>query len=168
MCDLIYVKHLYSSFPQFFADSKRLAAGVPDPFLGPKEVRLLLVCRGFVGKVLISDRSIATNSPGSTFRFFGLFGVYYSLQYLSLSDATVLTFLAPICTAVAGSLLLGENFTRREALAGSECLIFLISVYNHTPDCRPLSCKSYRGYSHRKTDCSLWLIFPCSNIDAQS
>lgn len=76
-----------------------LSTGVPEPFLGPKGVRLLLVLRGFSG-------------------FFGLFGIYYSLQYLSLSDATVLTFLAPLCTAVAGALLLGEQFTRRQALAG--------------------------------------------------
>ncbi|PPR00561.1 hypothetical protein CVT24_005464 [Panaeolus cyanescens] len=76
-----------------------LAAGVPDPFLGPKGVRLLLVCRGFFG-------------------YFGLFGIYYSLQYLTLSDATVLTFLAPITTGIAGALLLGETFTKRQALAG--------------------------------------------------
>jgi drug/metabolite transporter (DMT)-like permease len=52
-------------------------------------------------------------------RFFGLFGVYYSLQYLSLSDATVLTFLAPLTTAIAGALLLGESFTLKQASAGS-------------------------------------------------
>ncbi|KAI0030026.1 drug/metabolite transporter superfamily, partial [Vararia minispora EC-137] len=72
---------------------------VPDPFLGPKGVRLLLVFRGFVG-------------------FFGLFGVYFSLQYLSLSDATVLTFLSPIFTGIAGSLFLKEPFSRKELLAG--------------------------------------------------
>lgn len=53
-------------------------------------------------------------------RFFGLFGIYYSLQYLSLSDATVLTFLAPLCTAIAGALFLKENFRRTQALAGCE------------------------------------------------
>ncbi|KAI0316295.1 EamA-like transporter family-domain-containing protein [Amylostereum chailletii] len=72
---------------------------VPDPFLGPKGVRLLLVFRGFIG-------------------FFGLFGVYYSLQYLSLSDATVLTFLSPIFTGIAGALILGEQFSKRQMLAG--------------------------------------------------
>lgn len=76
-----------------------LSTGVPEPFLGPKGVRLLLISRGFSG-------------------FFGLFGIYYSLQYLSISDATVLTFLAPLCTAVAGALLLGEKFTHRQAFAG--------------------------------------------------
>ncbi|TEB26480.1 DUF6-domain-containing protein [Coprinellus micaceus] len=74
-------------------------AKVPDPILGPKEVRLLLAFRGFTG-------------------FFGLFGVYYSLQYLSLSDATVLTFLSPMTTAIAGALLLGERFSWKQAAAG--------------------------------------------------
>ncbi|KAI0065193.1 DUF6-domain-containing protein [Artomyces pyxidatus] len=72
---------------------------VPDPILGPKGVRLLLVFRGFIG-------------------FFGLFGVYYSLSYLSLSDATVLTFLAPIFTGFTGALFLKEPFSRKELLAG--------------------------------------------------
>lgn len=51
-------------------------------------------------------------------RFFGLFGVYYSLQYLSLSDATVLTFLGPLFTGVTGALFLKEKFTLKEGLAG--------------------------------------------------
>ena len=51
-------------------------------------------------------------------RFFGLFGIYYSLQYLSLSDATVLTFLVPLCTAMSGALFLGEIISYREAFAG--------------------------------------------------
>lgn len=55
-------------------------------------------------------------------RFFGLFGIYYSLQYLSLSDSTVLTFLAPMCTAAAGALILKEPFSIKEALAGGERL----------------------------------------------
>ncbi|KAI0791435.1 DUF6-domain-containing protein [Abortiporus biennis] len=82
---------------------------VPDPFLGPKGVRLLLVTRGFVG-------------------FFGLFGVYYSLQYLSLSDATVLTFLAPMCTVFTGAIFLKEGFAIREALAGLCALVGVILI----------------------------------------
>ncbi|TCD70378.1 hypothetical protein EIP91_003730 [Steccherinum ochraceum] len=77
---------------------------VPDPFLGPKPVRWLLALRGFVG-------------------FFGLFGVYYSLQYLSLSDATVLTFLAPMCTTVTGAIFLKEELSWRQAVAGL-CSLF--------------------------------------------
>jgi drug/metabolite transporter (DMT)-like permease len=54
--------------------------------------------------------------------FFALFGVYYSLQYLSLSDATVLIFLSPFCTAIAGALILGENFRLSQAFAGGKWL----------------------------------------------
>ncbi|KAH9849174.1 DUF6-domain-containing protein [Lenzites betulinus] len=82
---------------------------VPDPILGPKGVRLLLVGRGFFG-------------------FFGLFGVYYSLQYLSLSDATVLTFLAPMCTAVTGAVLLHEQLSWREAVAGLASLLGVVLI----------------------------------------
>ncbi len=57
-------------------------------------------------------------------RFIGLFGIYFSLQYLSLSDATVLTFLAPICTVFTGAILLGETFSHRQILAGSKQHIF--------------------------------------------
>ncbi|KAF8895164.1 drug/metabolite transporter superfamily [Infundibulicybe gibba] len=86
-----------------------LSAGVPDPFLGPEGVRILLAFRGFTG-------------------FFSLLGMYYSLQYLSLSDATVLTFLAPSCTAIAGSLLLNEKFSVREALAGMSSLFGVVLI----------------------------------------
>jgi drug/metabolite transporter (DMT)-like permease len=58
-------------------------------------------------------------------RFVALFGMYYSLQYLSLSDATVLSFLSPLTTAVAGALLLNESFTRKEAFAGSEIIVII-------------------------------------------
>lgn len=51
-------------------------------------------------------------------RFTGIFGLYFSLQYLSLSDATVLTFLVPLSTAVAGALILKESFSVREGIAG--------------------------------------------------
>jgi drug/metabolite transporter (DMT)-like permease len=49
----------------------------------------------------------------------GIFGVYYSLQYLSLSDSIVLTFLSPLSTAIAGALVLNEKFKKGESLAGS-------------------------------------------------
>ncbi|KAF8623271.1 hypothetical protein AX17_007477 [Amanita inopinata Kibby_2008] len=88
----------------------RLGTGIPDPIVGPKGIRLLLLFRGLSG-------------------FVGLFGIYYSLQYLSLSDATVLTFLTPLCTAVAGALFLRETFRRTQAFAGvvSLCGVVLIA-----------------------------------------
>ncbi|KAJ7736754.1 hypothetical protein DFH07DRAFT_753255 [Mycena maculata] len=77
---------------------------VPHPIIGPEGVRILLVFRGISG-------------------FVGLSGTYFALQYLSLSDVTVLAFLVPMCTALSGSLFLKETFTRREAIAGL-CSLF--------------------------------------------
>ena len=82
---------------------------IPDYFLGPKEVRLLLVVRGVVG-------------------FFGLFGIYYSLQYLDLSDATVLTFLTPILTGYFGRIFLKEPFLRTELYAGFVSLLGVVLI----------------------------------------
>ena len=70
----------------------------PDFPLGMKEVRWLLVARGFGG-------------------FFGVFGMYYSLLYLPLADATVITFLSPSLACWACSLLINEPFGRIEQLA---------------------------------------------------
>lgn len=53
----------------------------------------------------------------SPFQIHGLIGED-SLQYLPLSDATVITFLAPIVTCWACSFLLHEPFTRNEQIAG--------------------------------------------------
>ncbi|KAJ4009484.1 hypothetical protein NW752_009075 [Fusarium irregulare] len=72
---------------------------VPDFPLGPREVRGLLFLRGMAGSV-------------------GLFGLYYSLSYLDVSDATVITFLVPTLTAFIAWVALREPFTVNEALAG--------------------------------------------------
>lgn len=66
------------------------------PF-GMPEVRWLLVCRGLGG-------------------FFGVFGMYYSLLYLPIADATVITFLAPGLSCWLCSKLINEPFTRIEKL----------------------------------------------------
>ncbi|KAF8910284.1 hypothetical protein CPB85DRAFT_693294 [Mucidula mucida] len=111
-----------------FSVAYMLMRGVNDPWIGPKGVRLLLWFRGFSG-------------------FFGLFGIYFSLKYLSLSDATVLTFLAPFCTGIAGAVFLKERYTYREALAGLCSLLgvvliarpaFLFGHLSSTPDVSPV------------------------------
>jgi len=96
-----------ASFRRFPRDSESLTwslinirywKGIPNPSLGPKGVRTLLVLRGFSG-------------------FFTLSGMYFSLQYLSLSDATVLTFIAPILTGFSGAVFLKESLSIGEVLA---------------------------------------------------
>lgn len=74
-------------------------AQVPDP-LGRRPVIGLLTLRAVGG-------------------FFGVFGLYYSVKYLPLSEATVLTFLAPILSCYATSLFAPhETFTWKQQLAG--------------------------------------------------
>lgn len=51
------------------------------------------------------------------YSFFGVFGMYYSLQYLPLADCTVLTFLAPGLVCWVCSILIKEPFTRIEKIA---------------------------------------------------
>lgn len=82
---------------------------VPDPLLGPKPVRGWLILRGLVG-------------------FFGLFGSYTSLQYLSLSDCTVLNFLAPSITGIMAAFFLSEPYTLKEAGAAAVSLFGTVLV----------------------------------------
>ncbi|KAG0704050.1 hypothetical protein DFH29DRAFT_873999 [Suillus ampliporus] len=82
---------------------------IPDPIAGPKGVRTLLVIRGITG-------------------FFGLCGLYWSLQYLSVADATILTFLAPLTTAVAGCILLKESYSVKQAVAGVISLLGVVFI----------------------------------------
>lgn len=86
-----------------------IVTGVPDPIIGPKGVRTLLVIRGISG-------------------FLGICGLYLSLQYLSVADATVLTFLAPLTTAVAGCVLLKEGYSVTQAIAGVCSLLGVILI----------------------------------------
>jgi drug/metabolite transporter (DMT)-like permease len=48
--------------------------------------------------------------------------MYFSLQHLSLSDATVLTFMAPILTGFSGAVFLKEPLSIGEVLAGCKHL----------------------------------------------
>ncbi|XP_014558715.1 hypothetical protein COCVIDRAFT_36011 [Bipolaris victoriae FI3] len=93
------------------------------PF-GMKEVRPLLIARGLTG-------------------FFGVFGMYYSLMYLPLADATVITFLAPSLACWACSYLIDEPFTRMEQIAACVSLfgvvliarpVSLFAALSHSPE----------------------------------
>jgi len=58
--------------------------------------------------------------------------VYYSLEYLPLSDATVITFLAPIVACWACSILIHEPFTRAEQIAGLVSFLGVILIARPT------------------------------------
>lgn len=76
------------------------------PF-GPKEVRLLLVGRACGG-------------------FFGVWAMYFSLRYLPVQLAVVITFLAPFLTNFACSKIYGEPFTRTDMLTGMVSLVGVV------------------------------------------
>lgn len=63
----------------------------------------------------ISAHSTSPHSPcfvaAGASGFFGLYGIYYSLQYLSLSDATTLSFIAPILCGLLAYLVLSEPYS---------------------------------------------------------
>ncbi|GAB7356896.1 hypothetical protein MBLNU459_g7757t1 [Dothideomycetes sp. NU459] len=82
------------------------------PF-GMPEVRWLLVARGVGG-------------------FFGVFGMYYSLLYLPLADATVITFLAPGLSCWACSILIKEPFTRIEKIGSLISLVGVVFIARPT------------------------------------
>ena len=86
---------------------------IPDFPLGAREVRPLLVARGLGG-------------------FFGVFGMYYSLLYLPLADATVITFLAPSIACWACSYILHEPFTRMEQIAAYVSLFGVVLIARPT------------------------------------
>lgn len=82
---------------------------VPDFPLGRKDVRLLLLARGFSG-------------------FFGIYGMWYSMMYLPLADATVITFLAPGVAGLLCYFVLREPFTKAEQLATAVALLGVVLI----------------------------------------
>ncbi|KAF7172006.1 hypothetical protein CNMCM5623_004252 [Aspergillus felis] len=82
---------------------------VPHPF-GTRPVLGLLIFRAMGG-------------------FFGVYSIYYAVQYLPLSEATVLTFLAPILCCYACSLFIpNETFTRRQQLAAVVSMVGVVLI----------------------------------------
>lgn len=82
----------------------------PSNILGKRENRKLLLVRAFGG-------------------FLGVFGLYYSLRYLNLSEATVITFMMPLVASFGGYLLLGSPISWLEILLSvvSLCGVLLVA-----------------------------------------
>ncbi|CAM1503931.1 Fc.00g015220.m01.CDS01 [Cosmosporella sp. VM-42] len=78
------------------------------PF-GRKDIRWLLLARGCSG-------------------FFGIYGIWYSMMYLPLADATVISFLAPGVAGFICWFLLKEPFTRIEQLATFIALMGVVLI----------------------------------------
>ncbi|RDA93851.1 hypothetical protein CP533_6379 [Ophiocordyceps camponoti-saundersi (nom. inval.)] len=81
----------------------------PDGALGKRQVRWLLVVRGITG-------------------FVSIFSMWYSMIYLPLADATVITFLAPGIAGLLCGVVLHEPFTGMERLATAVALLGVILI----------------------------------------
>ncbi|KAK0626783.1 hypothetical protein B0T14DRAFT_406174, partial [Immersiella caudata] len=86
---------------------------VPHFPLGSKDVRLLLVLRGTTG-------------------FFGIYGMWWSMMYLPLAEATVITFLAPAFTGYICHLLLKDPYTKKEQVASFLALVGVVLIARPT------------------------------------
>ncbi|KAJ5494702.1 Drug/metabolite transporter [Penicillium fimorum] len=108
-------------------------ASTPSP-LGTRPVRGLLLLRAIFG-------------------FTGVYGLYYSVQYLPLSEATVITFLSPIISCYACSHLIpGELFSRKQLFAG------LISLGGVVLIARPFSARASHTAIATPTAAAAWAL----------
>ncbi|KAK5662855.1 hypothetical protein OQA88_6266 [Cercophora sp. LCS_1] len=82
---------------------------VPQFPFGPKEVRVLLVARGLTG-------------------FFGIYGMWWSMMYLPLAEATVITFLAPAAAGYICHLILKTPYTGKEQIAAFLALVGVVLI----------------------------------------
>lgn len=115
-------------------------ASTPSP-LGTRPVRVLLLLRALFG-------------------FIGVYALYYSVQYLPLSEATVITFLSPIISCYACSLLIpGEAFSRKQLFAG------LISLGGVVLIARPFSKRDPNTAIATPTAAAAWALGISASTD---
>lgn len=83
--------------------------GKPDSLIGPREVRGLLLLRGISG-------------------FFGIVGIWTAIKFLSLADASVVTFLTPTIVGFYSAIFLRQPYTRKEQLASLVALAGVVFI----------------------------------------
>ncbi|KAK2589511.1 hypothetical protein QQS21_012811 [Conoideocrella luteorostrata] len=101
---------------------------IPEFPFGAKQIRWLLLVRGCTG-------------------FFGIFGIWWSMMYLPLADATVISFLAPGIAGFVCYFLLNEPFTRLEKLA---TLVALLGVVLIAQPVALFASDSSAGHHHKQ------------------
>lgn len=84
-------------------------AKTPDAPFGKPGIRWLLMVRGVTG-------------------FVGIFGMWQSIIYLPLAEATVITFLVPCVTGYLCHVFIHEPFTRKEQLASFVALVGVLLI----------------------------------------
>lgn len=84
-------------------------ASIKNVPFGAPPMRKWLALRGFTG-------------------FFGVFGMYFSLLYLSISDAVLITFLTPTVTVILAWVVLREKLTRLEVIGSIVSLAGVVLI----------------------------------------
>lgn len=97
---------------------------IPDAPFGSRDVRPWLVARGLAG-------------------FTGLFGLYTSLETLPVSDAVLLTFLAPMLASYLSACIIKTPFTRQQQIAGFVCIVGVVLVTRPVSLLTALTSKDY-------------------------
>lgn len=121
----ILILFLRMTLTSFFGSIYLRYLNVPHYALGAKGIRLALVLRGIGG-------------------FMGVYGLYRSLQYLPLAEATVINFLAPLLGTWLSYWFIRVSFDIREVLAGLLSFIGVIliaqpsSLFSPSHDSTPL------------------------------
>jgi len=82
---------------------------VEHSFWGQRDIRLLLFIRGGFG-------------------YFNIVCTYFALQYLSLPDLAVISFLTPLATSVAARVFLKEQYRWQQAVASCVSLLGVVVI----------------------------------------
>lgn len=106
---------------------------VPDGPWGSRDIRPLLVLRAFSG-------------------FVGLYGMWCSIIYLPLAEATVISFLAPNLAGYLCRIFLREPFTRREQIGSYLALAGVVLIT------RPISLLSSSSPGAPATDAAASVV----------
>ncbi len=97
-----------------------LFSGVQDPIFGAKRGQISTRVARHIRVYLFMSGLSNFKAQTLTAQILRDVRIYYSLKYLSLSEVTVLIFLAPFMTAILGVVILGERIGVGQGLAGCE------------------------------------------------
>jgi len=104
-----------------------VVARVSEAPLGPKNLWPLLTLRGVSGvlgsmyELSSTTRECIANQPS-------VWGFYYSLRFLPISEAIVINFLAPMVAAFASGLISGKPATIAQQIAGAISILGVVLV----------------------------------------
>ncbi len=122
ICSIAYMYVLSVQYCLRFVDNRyQVLAANTRPGIWSKR-STTVTCASGVHGVCVLFRLSERRVPYHGHSFFGLSGMYFSLQYLSLSDAMVLSFLSPILTGFTGAIFLKEPLALKELFAGCKHL----------------------------------------------